>query len=172
MPSSAAGTGWINLMNTYCPSANGHWSTATRFNVIGGVVQAWTLEVLPLQPDAWVEYRCEFDLTNDTLTEYYDGQALVTNKPWTSNVGPGGVLACVALDLFSETASGFYIDDVVLKQGGCYPDCDGSGSLDLFDFLCFVNEFNSGNPYADCDGSGGLDLFDFLCFVNEFNSGC
>jgi hypothetical protein len=56
--------------------------------------------------------------------------------------------------------------------GGCYPDCDGSGGLDLFDFLCFVNEFNNGNTYADCDGSGGLDLFDFLCFVNEFNNGC
>jgi hypothetical protein len=55
---------------------------------------------------------------------------------------------------------------------GCYPDCDGSGGLDLFDFLCFVNEFNSGNTYADCDGSGGLDLFDFLCFVNAFNAGC
>lgn len=55
---------------------------------------------------------------------------------------------------------------------GCYPDCDGSGTLDLFDFLCFVNEFNNGDPYADCDGSGSLDLFDFLCFVNSFNAGC
>jgi len=60
----------------------------------------------------------------------------------------------------------------LVKEGTCYPDCDGSGSLDLFDFLCFANAFNVGDPYADCDGSGGLDLFDFLCFTNAFNAGC
>ena len=58
----------------------------------------------------------------------------------------------------------------------CYADCDmgcdGKASLDLFDFLCFQNEFAAGHPYADCDGSGDLDLFDFLCFVNAFNEGC
>lgn len=57
-------------------------------------------------------------------------------------------------------------------SAGCYADCDGTGTLDLFDFLCFVNAFNNGDPYADCDGTGTLDLFDFLCFVNEFNAGC
>ncbi len=54
----------------------------------------------------------------------------------------------------------------------CYSDCDGSGTLDLFDFLCFVNEFNGGTDYADCSANGAFDLFDFLCFVNAFNEGC
>ncbi|MFG0283485.1 MAG: PEP-CTERM sorting domain-containing protein [Phycisphaerales bacterium JB039] len=54
----------------------------------------------------------------------------------------------------------------------CYADCDRSGSLDFFDFLCFQNEFATGAPYADCDGSGALDFFDFLCFQNEFAAGC
>jgi probable HAF family extracellular repeat protein len=57
----------------------------------------------------------------------------------------------------------------------CYADCDGNGTLDLFDFLCFVNEFNAGDASADCepcDQPGVLDLFDFLCFVNKFNAGC
>ncbi len=51
-------------------------------------------------------------------------------------------------------------------------DCDGSGQLDLFDFLCFNNRFVAELEYADCDGDGKFDLFDFLCFVNVFNSGC
>jgi hypothetical protein len=55
---------------------------------------------------------------------------------------------------------------------GCEADCDGSGDVDLFDFLCFVNLFNAGDSVADCDGSGMLDLFDFLCFVNAFEAGC
>src|SRR5690606_9808547 len=55
---------------------------------------------------------------------------------------------------------------------GCYPDCDGSGGLDFFDFLCFQNGFAAGEPYADCDRSGEHDFFDFLCFQNAFAAGC
>ena len=54
----------------------------------------------------------------------------------------------------------------------CYADCDGTGTLDFFDFLCFQNAFATGDPYADCDGTGVLDFFDFLCFQNEFALGC
>src|SRR5262249_22122943 len=54
----------------------------------------------------------------------------------------------------------------------CYPDFDANGSLDLFDFLAFVNAFNAADPRADCDQNGVFDLFDFLCFVNAFNAGC
>jgi hypothetical protein len=54
----------------------------------------------------------------------------------------------------------------------CPADCDGDGALDLFDFLCFVNRFNTADPAADCDGDGEHSLFDFLCFVNLFNLGC
>jgi hypothetical protein len=54
----------------------------------------------------------------------------------------------------------------------CYPDFTRDGTLDLFDFLGYVNAFNAGDDLADCDGNGSLDLFDFLCFVNAFNEGC
>jgi hypothetical protein len=60
----------------------------------------------------------------------------------------------------------------MIEGGGCYPDCDGSGELDFFDFLCFQDAFAAGEPYADCDGSGSLDFFDFLCFQDEFAAGC
>ncbi|MFG0283483.1 MAG: hypothetical protein ACF8R7_03595 [Phycisphaerales bacterium JB039] len=60
------------------------------------------------------------------------------------------------------------------ESGGppCYADCDRSGVLDFFDFLCFQNAFATGDKYADCDGTGVLDFFDFLCFQNEFAAGC
>ncbi len=54
----------------------------------------------------------------------------------------------------------------------CYADFNGDGTLDLFDFLAFVNSFNAGDPKADCTADAALDLFDFLCFVNAFNAGC
>ena len=69
--------------------------------------------------------------------------------------------------------SNFFVDDVSLEAGStCYADCDLSGGLDFFDFLCFQNEFAAATGYADCDNSGGHDFFDFLCFQNEFAAGC
>ncbi|MCA9278053.1 MAG: hypothetical protein H6815_04605 [Phycisphaeraceae bacterium] len=54
----------------------------------------------------------------------------------------------------------------------CYPDCDGSGSLNIFDYICFGNAFSSNDPYADCDGSGNLNIFDYICFGNAYAAGC
>jgi hypothetical protein len=61
---------------------------------------------------------------------------------------------------------------VVIPVSGCYPDLDGSGELDFFDFLEFVNLFNDGDPLADCEANGIFDFFDFLCYLNAFNEGC
>jgi hypothetical protein len=59
---------------------------------------------------------------------------------------------------------------------GCAPvcpaDCDRSGDLTFFDFLCFQNLFAAMESQADCDASGELDFFDFLCFQNAFAVGC
>ncbi|MFG0285748.1 MAG: FG-GAP-like repeat-containing protein [Phycisphaerales bacterium JB039] len=60
---------------------------------------------------------------------------------------------------------------LTIYTGSCYADCDGSGSLDFFDFLCFQNLFSS-SLEADCDGSDSLDFFDFLCFQDLFAAGC
>ncbi len=57
-------------------------------------------------------------------------------------------------------------------QAGCPADLDGSGELDVFDFLEFQNLFASGDLRADFDGDGSLTLFDFLEFQNLFDLGC
>ena len=55
----------------------------------------------------------------------------------------------------------------------CYADCDQSGTLDIFDFLCFQNSFVLGESYAcDCDPDPVCDIFDFLCCQNAFVAGC
>jgi len=62
-----------------------------------------------------------------------------------------------------------FVDD---SPASCYADCDGSGGLDIFDFLCFQDSFSVGDPYADCDNNGVFDIFDFLCFQDAFAGGC
>ncbi|MFG0283381.1 MAG: GC-type dockerin domain-anchored protein [Phycisphaerales bacterium JB039] len=54
----------------------------------------------------------------------------------------------------------------------CPPDLDGSGELDFFDFLTFLNLFAVGDRHADFAYDRTLDLFDFLEFQNAFAAGC
>jgi hypothetical protein len=88
--------------------------------------------------------------------------------PVTIPVSPFPVEILPPLDIVPDVVE-VLID---CQHPACKADCDGSGVLDFFDFLCFQNLFGAGDPLADCDGSGVLDFFDFLCFQNEFGAGC
>ncbi|MCA9277727.1 MAG: hypothetical protein H6815_02965 [Phycisphaeraceae bacterium] len=44
--------------------------------------------------------------------------------------------------------------------------CDGSGPIGSF-----VVHLGA-SCYADYDGSGPLNIFDYICFGNEFATGC
>jgi hypothetical protein len=89
----------------------------------------------------------------------------------TSELGVKGGLLTIASDAPDSPVVHVELKGEVVG-GGCYADFNGDGTLDLFDYLSFVNAFNGGQERADCDGSGAFDLFDFLCFVNLFNAGC
>ncbi len=54
----------------------------------------------------------------------------------------------------------------------CYPDCDGGGTLNVNDCVCFQTRFSLGDPYADCDANGVRDINDFICFQTRFALGC
>ena len=111
----------------------------------------------------------------------------VSSGPWQPTVQEAGNTATTPAGMAQQSIGGAAFAPVALSGGvrpampfilcgesggGCYADCDGSGGLDFFDFLCFQNEFAAKTAYADCDGSGGHDFFDFLCFQNEFANGC
>ena len=63
----------------------------------------------------------------------------------------------------------FYIGGMSV---GCYPDCNGSGTLTVADFGCFQTKFVAQDPYADCNGSGTRTVADFGCFQTKFVAGC
>lgn len=60
----------------------------------------------------------------------------------------------------------------------CYANCDGSTTppiLNVLDFSCFLNEFQTGDPRANCDRSTAaptLNVLDFMCFLRRFAEGC
>jgi len=94
---------------------------------------------------------------------------------------PPGSTAGVLLNLDVQAAAIRIMGSVDVSADGmegCYADCDDSvpGVLDIFDFLCFQDQFVAGDPVAcACDVSTGAttcDIFDFLCFQDAFVSGC
>jgi len=63
-------------------------------------------------------------------------------------------------------------DELATPPATCFADCDGSGGLDILDFVCYQGLFTSGDPAADCDGNGVLNILDFVCFQGAFQTGC
>ena len=130
--------------------------------------------------DTWQRVRLDIDLVSDTFDLSHTNDISV---PPTLIAGDLAFRSTPLdhLDRFSiahfggfEPVNVAFFDNVTIdvESSGCYPDCDESGELDFFDFLCFQDAFAAGEPYADCDGSGSHDFFDFLCFQDEFAEGC
>ncbi|MCA9279681.1 MAG: hypothetical protein H6815_09990 [Phycisphaeraceae bacterium] len=186
--SSSAGTGYTILLNNYGQAtANCDWSWQISFEGLIGLVGN-NLNANPnflSQPivyDQWVEIRCEIDLDNNSYMDFYNNTPLATaptgwfgNGNLFSGGGAIGGVQVACLDMYSDAATDIFMDDVLVETDGaapCYADCDGSGALNIFDYICFGNEYAAGNAYADCDGSGSLNIFDYICFGNEYAAGC
>ncbi len=109
----------------------------------------------------WVVLESVAPCGEDPVWNWATGASGYTSNTSGSSVWQPGGMGAVAATIVEGS-----------PVTSCFADCDNSGSLDFFDFLCFQNEFANGTAYADCDGSGTLDFFDFLCFQNAFAAGC
>ena len=54
----------------------------------------------------------------------------------------------------------------------CPADIDGSGSLDIFDVLTYLRQYDAGDANADLDGSGDLDSSDVHDYLQQIDNGC
>ncbi|MCA9279250.1 MAG: PQQ-dependent sugar dehydrogenase [Phycisphaeraceae bacterium] len=76
------------------------------------------------------------------------------------------LLAGTNLGPFGNFGSVYKLVDV------CYADCDDSGTLNIFDYICFGNDYAANGMYADCNVDGTLNIFDYICFGNAYAAGC
>ncbi|MFG0283586.1 MAG: GC-type dockerin domain-anchored protein [Phycisphaerales bacterium JB039] len=168
--------GFVEVHNSILRGGTDHIVTVlevTYNNVEGGHSGEGNIDVDPLFVDAAAgDYRLSADspsidagnsqrVLSGVVTDFA-GLDRFVDDPATPDTGLGGPGGRAVVDIGAHE---FQVD-------ACSADCDGSGGLDLFDFLCFQNLFAAGDPDADCDGSGRLDVFDFLCFQNAFAAGC
>jgi len=105
------------------------------------------------------------------------GREVVVRESIHGMAGAKGFGFCAArgelVDVLVRSNDRFAIGEfAIIASIDCAADCDGTGVLDFFDFLCFQNLFAAGDPAADCDGDGELTFFDFLCYQELFAAGC
>ena len=76
----------------------------------------------------WVEIRVEIDLTANTQAVYYNNQLLFQDT-WTDHVSGGGSLNIAAVDLFANSASTVYYDDLSLAAPVQPVACDAPADI-------------------------------------------
>lgn len=82
----------------------------------GTVVDAFRPETqrVEIQFDTWVEIRCEIDIDNDTIVQYYGGQEIARGQLFIR----GGTPQIKNLDLFTLGTGGFFDDTTATGFGG------------------------------------------------------
>jgi len=74
--------------------------------------------------------------------------------------------------IFVERTWGIDNFKVTIHSLGCEPDCNGDGTLNILDFVCFQQAWVANEPFGDCDGNGAFNVLDFVCFQLLFVEGC
>jgi hypothetical protein len=115
------GETYFIMLSNYSDSGEGNvWSVQMRFDSEEEIVESeFDDATLPLITDEWVEIKINIDLDTDGLEMYYDGD-LLFEKNWTDEPTGGGtgILNIAAVDLFANSASTVYYDDISLSKVG------------------------------------------------------
>jgi len=125
IPSDFVGLSFFILLNQYADAGPYNWSTQVSFDSSLGEVVSTGADpgTLPLILDAWVEVRVEIDLDLDTQAFYYGNQLLYQGS-WSNGVTGGGSLNIGAVNLFANSATTIYYDDMSLASVVCSAPTD------------------------------------------------
>ena len=161
IPEDFIGDTYFILLSDYIDGAGQEntWAVQLSFNSGTGMVESqWAGETLYYLTGQWVEIRCEINLTDDWLKIYYD-EILLAEHLYsdTVNAGGAGPLVIDAVDLYANSASAVYYDDISLTGEGPPPppeepdlDCDGTLSWpEVNAGATVIGDFEVGNVGSD-----------------------
>jgi hypothetical protein len=131
IPTDYTGNSYFILLSNYTDGGgnNNKWALLIRFDSANQIVESESdLVTTPLITGEWVELRTEIDLDSDWFKFYY-GDTLLIQKEWTAcyNNAGDGYLVIEAVDLFANSASSVYYDDLSLLPAGNELICDAGG---------------------------------------------
>lgn len=116
IPQNYTGLTDFILNSVYNNNGPYQWAVQLGFNATTGLVtddNGRTENPVNFVRGQWAEIRVDFDLTANTIAEYYNGQLLSTGT-WNSTAYPA--LSFQAVDLFANTGTVVYYDDMSLTQ--------------------------------------------------------
>jgi len=132
IPTGATGNSYFILLNTYVDGGPNNWSTQVCFNTTTNTViddpanDCAAVSTVNIVYDQWVELRVVIDLDTNTQTFFYNGQQLYQDS-WTEHISGLGAVNIAAVDLFANSASSVFYDDISLSN---LPYLDGFESGD------------------------------------------
>jgi hypothetical protein len=118
-PTGTRGSYFI-LTDKYKDGGPYHWAVQIHFdsdtNTLIRDGTATSKATLPLIKGRWVDLRVDIDFTADTLRMFYDGTELGKQAVWSKGVfedpNDPGVKDLAAVDLFANSSSAVYYDDL------------------------------------------------------------
>lgn len=128
IPQDFTGVTDFILNSQYNDGGPYQWAVQMGFDATTGRVtddNGRTSNVVNLVRGQWAEIRVDFDLTANTISEFYNG-SLVATGTWNSASYPA--LALQSVDLYAATGSVVFYDDMSLAQ---IPTPSGAAVLGL-----------------------------------------
>jgi hypothetical protein len=114
IPALYTGQSYFILLNTYNDGGPYNWSLQIQFDAATNLVKSEFDDLsAPLIRGQWIQLRDEIDMTADTQSFYYNNQLVVT-KSWTGGLTGSGALNIGAVDLYANSASAVYYDNMSL----------------------------------------------------------
>lgn len=168
IPSTMTGSTYFILLNTYAyPAGPYNWSVQVEFSIANGIrgnfgTNTINHNVVPLVTDAWAEIQVVVDLDQNWTQFYYNGVLLdepnLADHPalgggynWTGGVfgGGTGALNIAAVDLYANTATSVYYDDISLQQAQFEIFGTGCGGAMPAPSFTLLLPAVSGQPYVE-----------------------
>ena len=126
IPEDFLGDSYFILLSAYDDlGVTNEWAVQLSFNSETGLIESqWNGETMSYTVGQWIEIRCQIDLTGDWLEIYYNN-LLLAEHAWSDTVqsSGGGTMAIGAVDLYANSASPVYYDDISL-EGEAPPAAD------------------------------------------------
>jgi hypothetical protein len=105
-----------------------------------------------------------------------NGGDIWEDGPFDITRGPDGPAAAGAVNGWTGESfeQGTYRIELSGVSGlpACSADVDGSGAVDVFDLLAYLDLWFTADPGADLDGTPGVDVFDLLAYLDGWFAGC
>jgi hypothetical protein len=114
VPSDFEGSIYIILLSLYAADSS-KWDLQIHFNSDTLMLEDYdSVNATPYVIGGWGEVRVEIDFINDWQKVYYN-DVLWLSKSWTEGASGGGVLALDAVDLWGESGTVVYYDDMAVS---------------------------------------------------------